>query len=182
MFGGRSLDDVVAAEREEFRTERPNVPGGVVPDAPLERVVSTQEWPGVMVECLSEHGFGATALADGGVRYADVPQDQSEALSRAAAECRLRYWPDPRQSTSTVPREPAQELYDYLVNEVAACVGGQKYSVPDPPSKEVWVEAKARGEDTWSPYDGVIASRPDPDEWDALVATCPQVPDGFYPD
>lgn len=181
MFGGTPLKEVVAQQREEYRTDRPHIPGGIVPEVPLERVVSTQEWPGLMVECLAGKGFVATATADGGVRLGDVPEDQGEALNRASAECRLRYWPDPRQSTSTVPREPAKALYAYLVDVASPCVESEGYTVSEPPSKEVWVEAKARGENAWSPYDRVIASDPDPEEWDALVNACPQVPTGFYP-
>ena len=181
LFGGESIESVVEAQRTEWlKTTRSFLPEDL-PEVPLERIVSLREFEPLMVECLADEGFSVRAAGDGGILFDEVPIEQEGAKRMADAVCSLRYWPNPYETASKTPREPAKALYDYLVDTAAPCIQGRGIAVSEPPSKEAWVEAAARGQDAWSPYDSFTSGNPSPERWAELLDACPQVPEGFYP-
>lgn len=178
IFGGASIEEVVEEQRQEYRESNPNIPDPR--EVPLVRMVSAAEEPSLQVECMEEAGFAATAAPDGTVRYPDVPADQAEALNQAAYVCTMSYWVDPRESSYQLPEGVAGVLYDYFVQEAVPCLEESGNPVDkDIPSKQAWVEARGRGEVTWSPFDAITRSQPSPERWTAVIEQCPELPPDF---
>lgn len=105
----------------------------------LRRWIAIDEIASVMVPCLRERGFVVSGVPGGNGVTGAAPGSQNEAYGRAYVECEAMYTVDPR--LSTVNPSPAQKgiIYDYYAEFVIPCVRSQGMTIPDLPSREVWV-------------------------------------------
>jgi len=127
----------------------------------------------LLSRCMNDHGFAVTLHGDGlGIHWADIPSEQNELAAAVSISC-LEGLQVPDLASSVLTLDQYAEVYAYRT-ELAECVRGEGYQVPDPPSLDLFVEEQGR----WSPYDavGVLAGS----DWDRLNQTCPQEPVGGF--
>jgi hypothetical protein len=141
--------------------------------AARERALSLPERNEFVVDCLRREGFEAEVVGLG--LSLDAP-DEQEALAFAALEaCQTA-----ADNRFGEPEEPsAEDMYRFQI-EVAQCLRGEGFQVPDPPSMETWVERYRRQdfEGLWFPYDSVVsaAASMKNEDWERLNLACPQEP------
>lgn len=145
-------------------------PNAQLPEVEIVRLVTVQEWAGVIAACVSEAGFSATADTDGGVSI-DLPPGQEQAAIVTDYACKAAYPIDPRYNQ---PLDDAQlsELYRYYVNELTPCVESFDVTVNPPPSETRFIEGG--GGALWHPYDRT--DQLSADVLGEMVIQCPQSP------
>jgi hypothetical protein len=118
-------------------------------------------------ECLTHRGFIRVRLPSG--IYEIDSGGQQEALAEAFDEC-------VQAAYAALPSAPPADAayyamyYDFLV-ELKSCVEGEGYEVPDPPSRDSFVDSDGAN---WHPYQDMHLV-PD-EELSALEIACPQDP------
>lgn len=145
-------------------------------DVEFERYISLDEFAAVMVPCLVEQGMPARVLPDGGIGWGDIPPEQGQAQSEALYRCYVRF-PTHTLFEQPLNADQLRRLYEYQAGELTACLEGEGYTVPPPPSAEAFIE---------SYYDpAVVTCHPYPvgdprlgreAEWHRLNEVCPQNP------
>jgi hypothetical protein len=156
---------------EQFHSEYPDVP---MPSTEVVRVVSLDEWASVMADCLHDAGFpDVTADDDGGISYSS-PADQASQLALAKYVCSAQYPIDPKY-TDEPTDDMVGELYEYLTKVQVPCLEEQGITVPEPPSKTIYIESYGEG-DTWVPYLAIPAEAYGDGTFDELQELCPQGP------
>jgi hypothetical protein len=156
------------------------VNGADRPDVELVRLVDPYEWPQVQAECMHGEGFPDVAiLPDGGLQpgLSDEAQESAYLLSRYV--CTAKYPIDPKYA-APLTAEQIGAVYDYYLDDLVPCLEDNGYSVPEPPSREVFEENFA-GE-RWSPYAEVFGADPSIpiDEYYRVSAECPQWPTDLF--
>ena len=135
--------------------------------------VDSYEINRLLSRCMNDHGFAVTLRGDGlGTRWEDIPPEQNQLATAVSIAC-LEGLNVPDLASSALTQDQYTEVYAYRT-ELAECVRGQGYQVPDPPSLDVFVEEQGR----WSPYDAVGVSAGS--DGDRLNQTCPQEPVGGF--
>ncbi|AEI13386.1 hypothetical protein [Cellulomonas gilvus] len=126
--------------------------------------------------CMDDKGWDRTMMAGGGseepfVFGKDEDRSELERFDADVEECRIELgYPAPHEPT-------ADELgvqYD-AEQDVAACLEHLGFDIPEPPSREAWVEALISGREdgasaeVWSPY-GELARMVEDDPGNAELA------------
>lgn len=145
-------------------------------DAQFVRLIEPSDYGDVLAECAREQGFGAQAMPDGGVKYDTVPEDQILAFEEAIYRCEVAYPTHPR-FFEPWSDERVRATYDYVVNELVACLEAEGYPVAEaPPSFDTYL-ADFRAEDrlAWNPYSTSVDA-PSEAEWRRINEACPQYP------
>lgn len=130
------------AEKQQRRTagldtmrEGYGLPPMDYPD--LVRWIYPEQLASVMVPCLEQKGFAATAGANGRSYKAAPGEAQLSAFSLAEVECSAMYSVDPRLTGE--PSDAQKNLiYDYWIESMIPCLGEHGISV-QPPSREVFI-------------------------------------------
>jgi hypothetical protein len=122
------------------------------PDA-ARSLAPAEDFADNMHRCMSEKGWETEISWDGGLGLSGVPADQVDQVDADVRECRERFGYD---RPARIPsQQEAEELYDALM-DVAECVRERGFPVPDPPSRQAYVEDfLTDGYVTWHPYDTV---------------------------
>lgn len=161
------IDDAWAALQAQY-------PNAARPQVEVVRMVTTDEWATVMVDCLEDEGYPyATAPGDGSVVWSDVPDAQVEAFDIARFKCSAMY---PRDPAHQEPLKESQldRLYDYYSGEMTQCLTALGYDVPSAPSRETFRETYAT--DPWLPFEDAYANAGSPEAAALLEDACPQIP------
>lgn len=128
--------------------------------------------------CLERHGFlQVKTEVEIGTERIEVYQTDAggrvEELRSATDECHSRAY-------AMLPPGPVideayyERFFDFLL-DLKECLEGEGWTVPDPPSKEVWVESEGA---VWHPYErmGALSG----ERLAALEAVCPQHPSDYH--
>ncbi|KQW08183.1 hypothetical protein ASC66_04425 [Leifsonia sp. Root4] len=151
---------------------RAALPDDKRPDVELVRLVSLQEWPEAVAQCLRDAGWNATS-EDGGVGLVGVTEAQREPSALAQYTCEAQYPVDPKY-LSQLTDSQLEYLYVYYTTTLRDCLIDAGYTPSDPPSREKFIESYYRT-GAWSPYSEVpVTAVADLDE------KCPQVPEGLW--
>lgn len=161
----RALDDLLR-----------DFPDAEVPDVERVRLVSLEEWPLAMAECLSAEGFGAVA-EDGGLS-ASAPFGQELPYAIAYYVCSVEYPIDPRVMVPLV-EDQIRYLYDYYTQVMTPCLEAEGYEVPEPPSRQTFVSTYGQP-GSWAPYTLVTEAVSSQEEWDRINRLCTQTPVELY--
>lgn len=142
----------------------PSADGSPSPSKP-----QAEDWQAGMVQCLTDKGWDVTSRDDGGFGY-ELSEEQLDPFDQAREECHLSLGYDfepPEYS-----QDEAAEIYDAFVT-AAECVRDLGYEVPDPPSKQAFVEEMVSGDlPSWNPYNGVVGLSDDI-AWRRTERECP---------
>lgn len=123
----------------------------IAPATPVDRELEAElnaEYFDRFLGCMRDLGFEVTPTDDGGFTLSGDP----DALASAEAECKSRIGPDPGYAPVTA--EEAAALYDREL-AVMGCLEEQGVQVPEPPSREAFIQsylALQEGTDTTSPW------------------------------
>jgi hypothetical protein len=132
-----------------------------------------------MYDCMVDAGWVNLTLDDDGSFGGDIPPAQSHQYDADAAECQttveLRY-PLPKMSDSAIRERYALEL------KTRDCLITQGYTISDPPSEQVWIEAfTSSSSKLWLPYFEVFTQTQISAAEEAdLKTVCPDPGDRFY--
>lgn len=147
------------------------------PEVELVRLVSPEEWPRVIADCLRTQAFPeATVTPDGGVTPGEIAREQLGAYQIANYTCNAMFPLDPKYSE---PLDDAQlrMLYDHYAGPLTACLEGLGLSVGNPPSFELFVETFTT-ESTWNPV--ALAVGTSARAYEQVYAECVITPAGLY--
>lgn len=148
------------------------------PVVPLVRWTDLTNYAPTMVRCLKGSGFSATAVGGSGLEFGDIPQSQDNAYSLAIYTCTSKYTIHPYFN---LPPSIAalEKMYTWYTGTSAPCLRSRGIDVPQPPTKDTWVEQYRNGQPSWLPWHTV----PGPDSggssvsgWNELEQQCPQSP------
>ena len=149
-------------------------PGVTRPQVELERVIPEAEWALVMDECLDAEGFPDVSATAEGALVADGTTG-GQAYEFAMYICSARFPIDP-QFFEPLSNEQVGIVYDYFVGPLTGCLEGEGWSIQKPTlTREDFVESW-EGLPVWSPYDDVDITTITGDEFDDLLAVCPEFP------
>jgi hypothetical protein len=125
-----------------------------------------------MVRCLTGKGWNVVLSDQGGYLTPDgIPNEQADQYDADVKSCRAKFGYD-KISAPNITRAQAQKLYGDLLN-VATCVRGQGYTVPDPPSEQTFVDALVNYPiPIWHPYQ-VVQQQGGPGELKRIEKACP---------
>ena len=118
-----------------------------------------------VVTCINEAGFSVSVYQDLSIRV-DLPEEQMAALGRAEDIC----WAEAEARYPAAPPPTAEELYD-LNLEAAACLEALGYPIPEPPTKDTWLDAYP-GDVLWYPHSYV--PNVGEETWLRINRACPQ--------
>jgi hypothetical protein len=97
-----------------------------------------------MVQCMADKGWEVQLDNDGGwSTTVGVPDEQLEQFDADVDDCRATFGLD--QPPPPLTQQEAEELYDLLTGAVADCVRNLGYTVPEPPSRQAYVELLTGG-------------------------------------
>ncbi|MEN9620058.1 MAG: hypothetical protein RL499_251 [Actinomycetota bacterium] len=151
-------------------------PDAEVPDVDQVRLVTLEEWPFAIAECLNAQGFIATA-EDGGLS-SGAPSGQEMPYAIAYYVCSVEYPIDPRQMIPLVD-DQIRYLYDYYTQVMTPCLEAEGYQVPDPPSLQTFMLSYGQP-GSWAPYTLVAEAVTSQEEWDRINRLCTQTPAELY--
>lgn len=120
------------------------------------------------VQCANDQGIAARLIPPGdGISLSDVPTGQHLNARSVLNACRagLQLPPPEPPTRETIEAEYAHQL------EVAECLRGEGYAIPEASSLDAFIEGYATGE-IWLPYNYVQTVSPT--EWERLQVACPQ--------
>lgn len=101
----------------------------------------------LVVACVEEHGFEASSYEGFGVQVVYAGEEQEELVSRIEGEC----WEEVEQRFPAPPPLSLEETYYYLL-DVADCLRGLGYDIPEAPSLDAYLDQAAAQTRTWDPY------------------------------
>lgn len=156
------------------------VPTAERPDVDRVRFVDPIEWPTVQAECMHAAGFPDTAVSpDGGLSPGALAPGQEDAYLLARYVCVAQHPIDPKYSVPLTEQQ-IQAVYRYYVDDLIPCLEREGYTVPAPPSVEVFIETF--GTSQWMPYAKVFGTDPSIpiSEYYRVSAACPQWPSDLY--
>ena len=114
--------------------------------------------------CMSDLGWDSSTDADGGV-ITSIPSGQRSAYEAARDQCLELIGANDRPAPSA---DQLAALYEaQLVTR--ECLTAQGYSLPEPPSQQVFLESSG----AWSPYTS-LPSEALSEKFEELTAACPQ--------
>ncbi|HWK19842.1 MAG TPA: hypothetical protein VNR37_03610 [Microbacteriaceae bacterium] len=149
----------------------------------IERVryIDIGEWPTVIGDCMHTEGFtqvGVNAFGDG-IDFGEVPAEQEEAFELARYVCTARYPLDPKISRP-LDDDQISRLYDYYVGEHIKCLEELGYTIPEPPTRQSFIETYAT--QPWLPiqFAAQQARALGMDAMVEMMRTCPQLPEGLW--
>jgi len=116
------------------------------------------------VQCANDNGMAVRLLSSGDGWTVSEIQYELQAAAISVVDSCQKALHLPKYKSPTRPQ--LEELYAYNV-AVLQCLESQGYSLPDPPSVEVFVESKG----AWNPYHDVPIGN---------LAVCPQQPVGGF--
>lgn len=145
-------------------------------DVEFERYIYPDEYAAALVPCLTEQGVPASALPDGGIGFGDIPPEQARLQTEALYRCQVRFPVHPFFE-QPLDDEQLRRLYDYLAEELTACLEAEGYATAPPPSAEIFIESYYDPQSaTWSPYPIEDPRLDQEAEWYRLNEVCPQTP------
>lgn len=145
-------------------------------DVEFVRYISPEDYAAVMVPCLTDQGIPVTALPDGGIGFEDIPLDQAVLQAEAMYRCEVRF-PTHPIFLEPLDSDQLRRLYDYLVEDLAACLVSEGYVTSAPPTVEVFIASYGDPNvEKWSPWPIDDPRLKDIAEWDRLNGVCPQIP------
>lgn len=166
-----AVEQYLTSVREQFQQTAPDAQ---VPEVDVVRPVGYLEQPALLVGCLDETGFAAeiSGPAAAPLVSAEYAPEQAEAYALAMYTCQSQY----PVSTELVPVNETTfgEYYDFLVAETAPCLTELGYTIPEPPSRQAFIEESLGGQTTWSPMD--MPAQQSQEAWTAAFDACPQNP------
>jgi len=125
-----------------------------LPDEPENR--SLEEQVRDLVRCLNDRGWETEILPGSNTYRTVVPPEQMDRYNADIEECQAEIGVD--MSPPQVTPQEASKLYDILL-EVADCVRGLGYHVPEAPSRQSFVDdLVSYPVPSWHPYDPVYES------------------------
>jgi hypothetical protein len=134
--GETALQQQIDDSWSDFRSAHPDVER---PQVEVVRVISMEEWPTVIADCLVEAGFAVTA-SNGGIAYDNVATAQAEPFAVAQYVCNATYPLDPKYNAAPTD-DQLRALYDYRTGELTTCLEEQGYAVEAPPSFQRFAES-----------------------------------------
>ena len=144
-----------------------------VPKVALERWIHPTEVGAVAEECFAEAGFEVRSVANGeGFDVvSQVSGDQGKVLSLAHYVCTARFFVDPYYMQLPT-RDQIRVTYEYYIEVLSPCLGGQGYEVPEPPSLETFIAQHWTPEE-WTPYKAAGIDSQEPGIYELLYeGTC----------
>lgn len=132
-----------------------------------------------MYDCMVNAGWVNLTLDDDGSFSGDIPPDQSDQYDADNADCQTTVeskYPLPKMSDSAIRERYALEL------KTRDCLIAQGYTISDPPSEQVWIEAfTSNPSELWLPYFEVFTqTQVGAAEEAELKTICPDPGDRFY--
>jgi len=149
----------------------------------IERVrfITGDEWPTVISDCMHSEGFGQVGLNvfEDGIDFGVVPAEQEAAFELARYVCAARFPLNPKLQRP-LSDDQLFRLYDYYVGDHTACLESLGYTIPEPPTKQVFIETHLAT--PWLPiyFAAPQARARGIDAIVEMIKSCPQQPDGFW--
>lgn len=151
-------------------------PDAEVPDVDRVRLVSVEEWPVAIAECLSAKGF--VAIAEGGGLSTSAPFGQELPYAIAYYVCSVEYPINPREMVPLV-NDQIRYLYEYYTEVMTPCLDAEGYEVPEAPSLQTFVSTYGQP-GSWAPYTLVAEAVSSQEEWDRINRLCTQTPASLF--
>lgn len=151
-------------------------PDAEVPNVERVRLVSLEEWPFAIAECLTAEGF--VAIAEDGGFSSGAPFGQELPYALAYYVCSVEYPINPREMVPLV-EDQIRYLYDYYTQVMTPCLEAEGYEVPPAPSQQTFVSTYGQPE-SWAPYTLVAEAASSQEEWDRINRLCTQTPAGLF--
>lgn len=125
-----------------------------------------------VASCLRESGWAVDfSESDGSYEVAGVPEAQASQLQADELACGEEFLPEAVGVSEVTPEQWTQMYAAEL--EVAECLRGEGYDVPEAPTEQAFVDSYVSGTgEPWSPYASVPALGDS--EWNRLNTACPQ--------
>lgn len=114
------------------------------PEVSPVRVVTREEFLQVQQKCLAEEGFTTELDPDGDGLAVTLADGQGKAYLLADYVCQGRY-PLHEVYTRDVTETQLRTYFEWNTGELATCMAGLGYAVPDPPSFEVFTATYEAG-------------------------------------
>ncbi|MDX1658510.1 MAG: hypothetical protein R3343_06800 [Nitriliruptorales bacterium] len=124
---------------------------------------------------MRDHGFPATIIP-GGINFSRIPEDQNQKAQAVQAACEAGMnTPSPR------PRNEAElgEIYEYML-ALRECLIAEGYDIPEPPSKQVWIDTHYDPDLAWKIWSFVPDAGNPEYSWEHIEVRCPAQPVGGY--
>ncbi|WP_185933751.1 hypothetical protein [Actinobaculum suis] len=117
---------------------------------PVIREISTDEWPDIMTQCLTDAGFPSMAV--GGSITNEIPDDQLAAATKAEAKCIAQY-PIAAKYRQKWGEEQWRIQYEYLTGFYIPCAESFGVVVDHSviPSEKSYVESALSDGELWHP-------------------------------
>jgi len=128
------------------------------------------------IACYAEYGLTAVKSMGGGVGFWNVPDDPASQalLETASADCNARVPLSDYQNDKTLTAAAYGRMLD-----TRDCIIAHGYSVPEPPSLEVWMDSDP-WYSAWNPYSKLEgAYGMTQNDLDGLDQACPQAGPNF---
>lgn len=151
-------------------------PDAEVPEVERVRLVSLEEWPTAMADCLTAQGY--LAIAEGGGLSTAPPFGQEEPYAVAYYVCSVEYPINPREMIPLV-EDQIRYLYDYYTTVMTPCLEAEGYEVPEPPSRQTFISTYGQP-GSWAPYRLVAEAASSQEEWDRINRLCTQTPPELF--
>lgn len=151
-------------------------PDAEVPEVDRVRLVSLEEWPNAMAECLSAEGF--VAIAEDGGLSTSAPFGQELPYAISYYVCSVEYPINPRVMVPLV-EDQIRYLYEYYTQVMTPCLDAEGYEVPEAPSLQTFVSTYGQS-GSWAPYTLVAEAVSSQEEWDRINRLCTQTPAGLF--
>lgn len=151
-------------------------PDAELPEVKVVRLVTPEEWPEIVAQCVTESGFSAKATKDGGISIDVENPAQEEAMWIANYVCKAQFPINPKYQ-QPLDEAQAKRLYRYFVKELTSCVESFGVLVDEAPTETVFLQ-NMETEQGWHPYEHV-EDLGDSKTQD-LLESCPQQPPASF--
>jgi hypothetical protein len=164
--------DAWALERDGLLEDYPDADVPELDEIEVVRAITLDEADQVYGDCLNEAGIDATVTEDGLRVEVAAGQDYSYRLESLI--CHARY---PLQDKfNSLSQDQIGRLYDYQTGPLTECLNDAGFSVPDPPTKQSFVEQYGSSV-PWTAYQEVNVTE---QAWQDINEQCPQLPAGLW--
>jgi hypothetical protein len=174
-----AISEMVSLTHEE-ELERLAVQFGLdpkdLPQVDVVREISPEESDEVTVECMTEQGFPPDR--GGGTMSWTTPDGQLLGLNTALYVCQAKY-PVAHRYRESLSREQLELVYDHQVEVMVPCIRDLGYDVPEPPSRERFLERNGTWEELAQLEPQVVQDAIRTGRWESyqdFLDACPPMP------
>lgn len=147
-----------------------------LPQVDVVREISPEESDEVTSECMTEQGFPPDR--EGGTMSWTTPDGQLLGLNTALYVCQAKY-PVAHRYRESLSRAQLELVYDHQVEVMVPCIRELGYDVPEPPSRERFLERDGAWEELGELEPQVVQDAIRTGRWESyqdFLDACPPMP------